>query len=168
MTKPVLQTIVLVISTLGMSTLTGCNGSIDPHAAIANANKTNIQRLANLYFSFQMKNNWLGPADEAEFKEFLREFSPKKLARIGVDPGQTEDLFISERDGQSFEIRFSVLGSAMGSSEPVIFESEGVDGKRQVGFLNMQLREVEAAEYDDLWNGKIQATKHSRDLPINH
>ena len=42
----------------------------------------------------------------------------------------------------------------MGSSEPVIFEAVGVDGKREVGFLNMTQREVDAAEYDQLFAGK--------------
>ncbi len=131
----------------------GCSGEVDPAAAIAKVNESNIQRVANLYFTFQMKHNWHGPSDEAEFKSFLQNYNPSKLTRIGISPKAIDEVFISERDGQPFKIRYSVLGSSMGSSEPVIFESVGVAGRRQVGFLNMTQREVDATEYEKLWQG---------------
>jgi hypothetical protein len=134
--------------------ISGCSRTIDPNEAIARVNSTNMQRLANLYFTYQMKNGWMGPKDETEFKKFLRSYNPKKLTRIGIDPNAIDELFKNERDGEPFKIRYSVPGSAMGSSEPVIFESVGVDGKRMVGFLDMQQREVDQAEYADLWAGK--------------
>jgi hypothetical protein len=133
--------------------LSGC-GQADPDAAIAKVNETNLQRVANLYFTYQMKHNWRGPADEASFKKFLREYNPRKLERIGVDPAAIDELFISQRDGEPFKIRYGLKGSAMGSSEPVVFESMGVDGQRRVGFLNMEQRDVDEAEYNALWSGK--------------
>ena len=150
--------VALVIALLS----TGCFRSKDPNAALAAANSNNIQRLANLYFTYQMKHSWKGPADEAEFKEFLRSYNPDKLSRIGIDPTAIDDLFISERDEQPFKIRYSVPGSMMGSSEAVIFESEGVGGKRMVGSLDMQQREVESSEYDDLWAGKVKPAQPAR------
>ena len=132
--------------------LSGCSNRSDPQAAIARVNETNLQRLANLYFTFQSKQNWRGPADEAEFKAFLRSYNPAKLSRIGIDPNKLDDLFLSERDGEPFKIRYGVPGSAMGSTEPVVFETTGVGGTRLVGFLNMEQREVDAAEYDALWS----------------
>jgi hypothetical protein len=141
-----------------LAVLAGCGGSVDPNEALAQANSTNIQRLANLYVTYQTKNEWRGPADEAAFKDFVRTYNPQKLARIGVDPNAVDGLFTSERDSQPFKIRFSVMGSAMGSSEPVIFESVGVDGKREVAFLNMTQRQVDEAEYETLWSGAAQPT----------
>lgn len=129
----------------------GCEHEIDPTEALAQANDTNIARLSNLYFTFQMKHGWKGPKNEEQFKSFLKRYNPKKLTRIGVDPSGIDQLFISQRDGEPFKIRYSVPGSAYGSSEPVVFESQGVEGKRMVGFLNMTHREVEGAEYDQLW-----------------
>ena len=131
--------------------LSGCTGGVNPENALAQANETNLQRLANLYVAFQTQNNWVGPADEAKFKEFLRTFSPNKLTRIGIDPANTDQLFVSERDGQPFKIRYAVVGSMMGSQEPVVFEAEGVDGKRLVGFTDMSQREVDDAEYETLF-----------------
>ena len=51
----------------------------------------------------------------------------------------------------------------MGSSEPVIFEAVGVDAKRMVGFLNMEQREVDEAEYRSLWSGTTQPALPARD-----
>ena len=153
------QFVVLCVCLLA-EVLIGCSSRTDPDSAIARVNATNIQRLANLYFTFQSQHEWRGPADEAEFKSYLRKYDPHKLSRIGVDPNTLDKLFISEGDGQPFKIRYGVPGSAMGSSEPVIFESAG-DGKRRlVGFLDMQQREVDESEYDALWSAKPSKAPH--------
>ncbi|HEX4414457.1 MAG TPA: hypothetical protein VH107_12575 [Lacipirellulaceae bacterium] len=140
--------------------LTGCSSSTNPDAAIARVNATNIQRLANLYFTYQSQHDWHGPADEAEFKSFLHKYNPHKLSRIGVDPNALDKLFTSERDGQPFKIRYGVQGSAMGSSAPVIFESAGDGKSRLVGFLDMQQREVEEPEYNTLWSDTASHAPH--------
>lgn len=141
--------VALLVSFIG-----GCSNGSNPESALANANGNNIQRLANLYFTYQSEHDWRGPADEAAFKEFLRNYNPANLQRIGIDPSKIDELFISERDGEPFKIRYGVPGSVMGSSEPVIFEATGDGTHRQVGFLNMTQREVDASEYDALWAGK--------------
>lgn len=152
----------LAFCSLVVGFLAGCGTGSDAESAIAAVNRKNIQRLANLYFAYQMKHDWHGPPDEQVFKEFLRGYNRDKLTRIGVDPDAIDKLFISERDGQPFKIRFGVRGSAMGSTEPVIFEAEGRGGQRMVGFLNMVQREVDEAEYDDLWAGRTPATENVR------
>jgi len=148
-----------------LSLLPGCVRVIDPNEAIAKANETNIQRLANLYFTFQMNNGWRGPVDESEFKGFIQSFNPDKLKRIGIDPGAIDELFVNERDGQPFKIRYSVAGSAMGSTEPVIFEAVGEGGKRLVGLLNMEQKDVDETEYDELWAGKSTPQQSTRRGP---
>jgi hypothetical protein len=138
----------------------GCSNRTDPDSAIARVNGTNIERLANLYFTFQSEHEWRGPADEAEFKTFLRQCDPHRLSRVGIDPNALDKLFVSEGDGQPFKIRYGVRGSAMGSSAPVVFESVG-DGKRRlVGFLNMQQREVDESEYNSLWTSTVSTAPH--------
>lgn len=134
--------------------LCGCRSELDPNSAIAAVNETNMQRLANLYFTYQMKHAWQGPKDEQQFKEFLKEYNPDKLTRIGIDPNAIDELFVNERDGKPFKIRYSVPGSAMGSSAPVIFESTATDGHRMVGLLNMEQIEVDEDTYELLWAGK--------------
>lgn len=138
----------------------GC-GSPDPADLLAEANDTNIQRVANLYQAYQSRHNWRGPEDEEEFKAFLRGWNPQKLARIGVDSNAIDDVFISARDKQPFRIRYSIPGHVMGSDAPVVFETTGVDGKRMVGFLNMTTREVDAVEYDRLWTGAADPAENT-------
>jgi hypothetical protein len=130
----------------------GCGG-VDTAGVLADANSTNLRRLSTLYFTYQSTHQWQGPADETALQVFIRTYDAKKLARIGVDPQAVDALFVSDRDGQPFRIRYSVPGSGRGSREAVIFESQGVDGKRQVGFLDMEVREVDDKEYELLWSG---------------
>lgn len=155
--------IVGMLSGWALLCLGGCSGTIDIDSVTAANNNTNIKRLSNLYVAFQMKNQMRGPEDEGEFREFIKNYSPKKLKRINVDPNQLDDLFVNERDGEPFKIRLNVEGSVMGSSAPVVFEKTGVGGKRMVGFLNMQQRDVDESEYNDLWDGKFVAPATDRE-----
>jgi hypothetical protein len=145
--------------------LLGCGVSVDPVEAVARANSNNLQRVANLYLAYQAERDWIGPPDEATFKDFIRGYSAEKLNRIGVDPNKIDELFVSERDGQPFKIRYSIVGSMMGSSEPVVFEAAGAGGKRMVAFLNMEQREVDDAEYNHLWSGTTPTEERRRRSP---
>jgi hypothetical protein len=133
------------------TTLAGCGGDVDPDGAVAAANSSNIQRLTNLYLAYQSENGWIGPVDDASLKKFISTLPPTTLTRIGIEPGSIDAILVSERDGKPFKLRYKVVGNMMGSTEPVVFESEGVDGKRMVGFLNMTQRDVDPAEYDSLF-----------------
>jgi hypothetical protein len=141
----------------------GCGRDVSTDDLVAQANSTNIERLANLYTGYQSEHEWAGPPDEATFKAYVRAFDSQKLKRIGIDPAAADNLFTSDRDGQPFKVRYKVKGSSMGSSEPVIFESTGVDGRRQVAFLDMTEREVDDTEYQSLWTKKGQPTDAQRE-----
>ena len=133
----------------------GCSGgSDDPQSVLQGLNDSNIKKLANLYNVFQSRNDWRGPNDEVEFKKFIKEYPTKHLERVGINPSDIDSIFICERDDQPFNIRYKVPGDVYGSAAPVIFEKEGSGGKRMVAFLDNTQREVDAAEYDDLWAGK--------------
>ena len=150
--KPIVYSAFTVCLVLGATT--GCNTSVSPDDAVAAANSTNIQRVTNLYLAYQANNNWIGPADEAALKDFIRGLPESQLTRIGVNPGQLDELFISDRDSQPFKIRYKILGNVRGSEEPVVFEAEGSGGQRMVGFLNMSQREVDSAEADAMFAAK--------------
>jgi hypothetical protein len=134
----------------------GCSQS-SPESTLASLNGSNVQRLVNLYFAYQKKYEFNGPKDEQDFRQFVQGISSEKLQRIGVDAASIDSIFVSERDGQPFKIRYRVKGNIRGSNEPVVFESQGADGKRIVGFLDMTQREVDAVEYDQLWGSKAVA-----------
>jgi hypothetical protein len=124
----------------------------DPADAIAAANDSNIRRVGNLYQAFRLRKGNQGPKDEAELKTFLKEMAPIRLERMQVDPNNLDALFISDRDGQPFVIRFGVSGG-IGSTDAVVFESQGSGGKRQVGFTDGSVEEVDNSRYDQLLKG---------------
>lgn len=142
---------------------TGCGQSTTAERALASVNKSNIQRLGNLYNKYQSEHKWIGPANEAEFKKYVLDSPPARLKMIGIDANKVESLFISERDGQPFVFRYKVPGSAMGKIDPVVFEQAGVNGKRLVGFTNKPPIEVATeSEYQDLLAGNFTPDNNSR------
>lgn len=131
----------------------GCSpDASDPDVVISQSNKTNIQRLRNLYVMYQMNHGFQGPKDEAEFKEYIKAADISILEPMGVDPAKVDELFISERDNEPFVVKYGVPTTSRGSGDPVIFEKTGVGGKKMVAFLNMTEREVDDAEYQQLLN----------------
>ena len=157
----------------------GCgDGRATPEQRIQNANPSNVFRLTNLYNQFsQIRNR--GPKDEKEFRLFIENFGDKRLDRMGVSLDNLDNLFVSERDSQKFDIAYGERpkrekgvtedpgdldeGKTLSREErekgpslaslglPVIFETTGVDGKKNVGFLGSRVvRELTEAEISSL------------------
>jgi hypothetical protein len=141
---------VLLVPTV-MAALTGCGDKTAKE--VAAMNKSNIQRLANIYSAHQNYKGGRGPANEAEFKEFIKNFDTEKLQMMGVKTEDMNGLFTSERDGKPFKIRYNV-GGGRGSVDPVVFETEGKDGKKQVGYTGGNVEDVDDQTYQQLWAGK--------------
>lgn len=138
----------------------GCGPN--PDGMLAALNDSNIKRLANLYGVYQFQNDYKGPKDEAAFREFISAKNPEHLKRMGVDPSKLDDLFKSERDKQSFKIRWKVNTQARGSSDPVVFEAEGVEGVRLVAFTGGELVEADSSQFDRLWKGEGGITNNDQ------
>jgi hypothetical protein len=133
----------------------GCSRD-DPGSRIGAMNDTRIKQLANLYMAHQMRHGSNGPKDEAEFKTFIKSGMPShRLEMMRVDPAKVDDLFVSERDGQPFVIKYGQSGGPM-SQLAVVFEKEGQAGKKQVGFTNGKVEELDDAKYQEL-QGKKQS-----------
>src|SRR4051812_37287685 len=133
-----------VLGAAVLAGLAGCNRDRTAQE-VAAMNTSNVQRVANLYTAHQTYKGGRGPANEAEFKEFITQFDKEKLQMMGVNPGELAGLFTSERDGKPLKVRYNV-GGGRGAVAPVVFEQDGKDGKRQVGFTgNAKVEEVDAA-----------------------
>lgn len=140
----------LCVSTIAL----GCGSGNDAAGGIAAANDSNVLRLSNLYQAYRLRNNSQGPQDQAALVAFLREkMIPERLERMGVDPDNIEGLFVSDRDGEPLVVRYGVPGG-LGAVDAVVFEKEGSDGKRQVGFTDGSLKEVDAGQYEQLLQGQ--------------
>lgn len=150
-----MRSIVAIIPAIGLMGFAGCSSD---HTAqdVAAMNKSNIQRLANLYSAHQTYRNGRGPSDENEFKNFIANFDADKLTMMGVKANDLNALFTSERDGKPFKVRYNV-GGGRGSVDAVAFEQVGKDGKRQVAFTgNTKVDEVDEVTYQQLWAGKAK------------
>jgi hypothetical protein len=134
-----------------LAALGGCEPDIG--SQVAAMNKSNIQRLGNMYAAFQNIKGGRGPVDEAEFRTFIKDFDPPKLKMMGIDPTNLDALFTSERDGKTFSLRYKV-GGGRGSSDAVVFEQEGKDGKKQVGYTMGKVEDVDDATYVQLLAGE--------------
>ena len=142
----------LVLLLGALAVVAGCTQN-NPARRIAAANDSNILRLSNLYQAYRLHKGNQGPKDEADIKNFLQQdLTPTRLERMGVDPNNIDGLFISDRDGQPFVVRYGV-GGGLGATDAVVFEQQGRDGKRQVGFTNGSVEEVDSARYDQLLKG---------------
>jgi hypothetical protein len=142
----------------------GCGGET-PADAVAAMNDSSIRKVANLYMAFQLRNGMRGPKDEAEFKAFIQNDMPRnKLDMMQVDPDAVDELFISEKDGQPFEINYGLSGSAM-SVMAVVFEKQGVNGIKQVGFTNGPVKEVNADQYELLKKNPSEKIETSPTAP---
>lgn len=127
--------------------LVGCSSQRVP--SLAEVNNTNIKKLRGAYGLYLFQHSLRGPESEEQLKEYLRtdEGAQVKLGRMGMTVDQIDSIFISERDGKPFKVRYGLRGLG---DHAAVFEAEGVDGKRMVALTNP--REVDEAEYDQLWN----------------
>jgi hypothetical protein len=138
----------------------GCSSSDNTANRLAELDKTNIQKVANLYNAFIYQHGGFGPKVAAELKEFVIKggIAENNLRLMLIDPKNLDSIFISERDGQPFKIRPMVQGNPLKVSA-VVFEEKGVDGRRQVGFTDSTVQEVDDAKYKELWKGASSETK---------
>lgn len=149
------------ILALSLSLLVGCGGHEPP--TLAEVNNTNIKKVRGAYGMYMILHGLSGPEDEQTFKEFLKTDAGAgvKLGRMGISQDKVDEMFISERDGEPFKIRYGLVGRG---DYPIVFESKGVEGNRFVAFLTP--REVNANEYETLWTKKIKDFSMGGDEPL--
>lgn len=139
----------IALGAISLGLLLGCKDTTIQDG-VAALNKTRIQRLYNCYALYAHYNQYRGPKDEASWKEFLSQSRfERNLKLMQIDRNALDELFIGERDGQPYKIRYGVNGLG---NKAVIFEAEGVDGLRFVALETPE--EVGEADYEAYWSGK--------------
>lgn len=145
------NSIVLATSLLLLNlTIAGCDPA---EQTLADVNNTNIKKVRGAYGLYLVSHGLKGPADEQVFKEFLttNAGAAAKLQKMGVSQDEVPQMFIGDRDGKPFKIRYGLMGLG---DHPIVFEAEGIDGMRFVAF-NVP-REVDSKEYERLWKSKAK------------
>lgn len=139
----------LMIAAWGM--LAGGCGTPSPEqeikSIIKSINDSNGKRLANFYSMYQQRHEFKGPPDEAAFKKFIVAVSPKQLEAMGVSAGDVDKLFVSERDGQPFDVRYAASRPpGTGGHQAVVFEAKGAGGRCLVFLTGPKVVQAEAAD----------------------
>ena len=70
------RTAIGVVAAVLLAGLAGCSKN-KVGEQVAAMNTSNNLRLSNMYAAFQNYKAGKGPKDEAEFKEFIKDFDPK-------------------------------------------------------------------------------------------
>ena len=132
----------------------GCGSSSDVKSIMKAINDSNGKRLANFYAMFQMRSNFTGPADQQALEKFIVGMNPAELEAMGVKPDEVGKLFVSERDGKPFFIRYGVKKPPLlGGHQAVVFETEGQGGRIGVFMTGPKVVEVPAGEVETYRNG---------------
>lgn len=116
-------------------------------------NSLNIQKAHMFYRNYMAKHNMRGPANMNDLLEFLRTDNNGKLAvkRMEVDPDKLDEIFVSERDGEPFKIRWNLKGI---DDFPIVFEAYGVEDMRLVALT--PVREVDKEDWEGYWSGRLK------------
>lgn len=139
--------------------ISGCSSEGPDTGQIAAVNNSNIQKLTNLYSAFQISRYGPGPKDETEFKHFIKnEMGSYHLGLMQIDANNIDDIFISERDHKPLKVRYGVNGGP-GVVNVLVFEEEGLNGKKQVGLNGGTVMEVDDTQYNEMWSGKWHPAK---------
>jgi hypothetical protein len=91
------------------------------------------------------------PKNEEEFKRFINSLDAAALDRVKAASGisNIEELFISERDGQSYVIFYGEPPAGV-AADVVAYEQKGVDGKRFIGYGLGVVGEVDEQRFNEL------------------
>jgi hypothetical protein len=84
------------------------------------------------------------PKDEADFKQAIASLN-LPLDSFGVE--SVDELFISNRDGKPLVVTY---GTGSPKNDVIVYESEGVNGVREVGYTLGRVAEVDAADFAKL------------------
>jgi len=132
---------------IGLSVLVVCLVSVGCGRARREAQQrqdSNLKPLAILYGQFLGRHEGRPPADEQEFKQFIRSSGSEQLARFDV--ADLESLFISSRDQKPYVVLYGDE-APLGSARVVAYEREGQGGTRFVANDLGEIRQVDEAQF---------------------
>jgi hypothetical protein len=123
--------------------------------------RENGRRVAVMYARFMNSptepvrgpDGFKGPKTEAELRSFIAAVPRGALAELGIADPQDPGLFVSERDGKPFRIRYGITGP-LSTTYVVVCEAEGVGGRVKAYKTDGGFIEVPAGESDGCLEGR--------------
>lgn len=155
---------------LSVCCLVGCGPSSEQNTGfVASTNDANIKKITSLYQLYANRTDYTGPKSKEQLIEFVNsnQSIEENLKLLGVDREKINEYFISENDGQEFDLRWGVWinPDAERTKEPLVFEKEGKDGVRLVMLSNRNILKISDDEkYQKLLKGKVDKEDAKTDL----
>jgi hypothetical protein len=123
--------------------------------------RENGRRLAAFYSRFMSSptkpvagpNGFSGPKDESELRSFIAASPSTALEEMGIKSAEAAELFMSERDGLPFRVRYGIKGS-LSTAYVVLCEAKGVNGRVKVFRIDGSSVEVAADDAAAYMEGK--------------
>lgn len=140
------QVLVRVVGLGACLALAGCGDGQRPMTE----SEKNLKALAVFYGKFSPFNRGQAPPNEAEFKKFIKSRPASELEGFGFNPDTVDQMFISPRDHQPYGIAWKIpsgVPKADGTTVMVIWEQNGVNGKRFVSDAVGQIEEIDDATF---------------------
>ena len=146
---------------VGAILIAGCGSGPDVAGMVAENNKTNMQKIANVMMLYQ---NRVGRAanSEDELVGFVTSHDKidKNLNFMKIDKDSFGDYFVSERDQQPYFVRYGIVVPDRTPAQAFVFETVGVDGVRKVAWSDSSVTDVsDEKEYKKLKDGKVKRMK---------
>ena len=112
-----------------------------------------LKGIGNLYLDCALNvNNNTGPANEQDFKRYLRGLPDHVLSNNGMDSKSLDPAFVSGRDNEPFVVVYGIVITGISGKEaPVVaHEKLGKNGRFLVALANGQVRHVDQAGLEEL------------------
>jgi hypothetical protein len=124
----------------------GCG---DPGRSNKAEQESALKPIAKFYGDYVRQHRGKPPADEAEFKAFLKEAKNADMLKAEFQITDIDKMLISPRDNKPFIIFYGTLSTFQGpGGAPVVgYEKEGVEGKRFVGSAVGAVEEVDEKRF---------------------
>ena len=145
----------------------GCGGGDSISSKVAQYNKENVQKAANMYSIYTKLHKFTGPASIEEFREFMTtsEDAKRRAQFLNLDLNKF-DSYVEGRDGEPLTFRWKVRTNPMAAPYPISFEQTGVDGVRLVGLSGGVIIECDDdEEYEEMLKGKYRPAAEERYAP---
>lgn len=132
--------------------------------------RENGRRLAAFYSRFMSSptkpvsgpNGFSGPKEESELRSFIAASPSAALEEMGIKSAEAAELFMSERDGLPFRVRYGLKGS-LSTTYVVLCEAKGVNGHVKVFWIDGSSAEVAADKAEAYMQGKHDVVRDPGD-----
>ena len=123
--------------------VSGCGGRTRAPTA------TEGRRIGAIVTTHNMMERATGrlPPNEQDFKKFIAANGSQALERSGVTA--VDELFVSDRDGQPLVVTYGKYPTSM-NAKIVVYEKNGADGKRFVGYNSGAVELVDDARFNEM------------------